>query len=377
MERILGLADAVIVMPDFTRVSYPEMHAALVRFAKNRAIPIVRYYPEGFEGNKEHDYQVLPFTSAYGVVQYASEFLLSKAVDRGRVLEARVRLTRNVAIVAGCLVAAVLGFGAQLYSELDALRRLMVTPADIQQRIARSLYRFRIDSDSRAIIKEWAMIHADELTRISGNPNLKQLFIYVPVGKDLIPVGASGTDGQTLSINESIAGCAITNRVIVWWRGIGEKTLEMKAWELTGQSLGSFQKDMRLALPSGAECGFQKTGRGDAMKQLLCLPAGVDRSSTSPNVPAAVCLQVDDNADYVTSWWLRVYLLWEAYPIGLLNTEALLQAIKGKDRFEQTGAISDPLKPSATRSKGPRPALSVQSRPQKNSVSESPTSSSR
>ena len=352
LRQSLASADAAILMPDFTARSQPEIYRSFAAWCRPLPLPVVRYYPHNYAPPKSKDFPVLPFDTPHGVVEYASEFLLKRAVDRGRVLESKIRLGYWVTAILLVLFLTTLLFGfiakGLLRHELGAatkelvtskqevmlFRKAIGTPATVQQEMAIILAEFRklvVRADIKPerdqikkLLAEWAKIQAEEIGRVSGNSDAKRLYIYVlsQEKRRLIPIVEYGAPGYTLDAEGSIAGCAFHRRLVVHWSGTDDVTDLIEAWSLRGDKLGTFDKG-ELLLERG-KCRYDNEGTNDPKKQLLCLPIGVDDSNTTPPAPGVLCLSIDDNAEFISQEWLRAYLLKQSFAIGAIDLKALL-----------------------------------------------------
>src|ERR1700733_1011901 len=150
LHEKVSTAEGIILMPDFTRASHPEVYAWLEEWSGNLPQPIARYYPRDYVGRESKDFRIIPFHTASGVVEYASEFLLLRAVDRGRLLQTKIRL--SYAIIAALCVFLIAGVVSGLLTErrmdaersnLGAVERAAFTPPRIQQDIVAALKKFR------------------------------------------------------------------------------------------------------------------------------------------------------------------------------------------------------------------------------------------
>lgn len=330
-------ADAVILMPDFTGRSHPEVYEALVALCEELSVTISRYYPRDYELERARDFPISPFDSTKGIVEYSSEFLLKRAVDRGRFLQARIRLTSGIAVGTSVCFLTSIVFGLFGRQDLALLRKTLLVPSTVGQQVAAALADFRSNAgkggmteqekiSTKRLLDEWTKIEAQEINRISGNsePITLQLFALSQDGQSLLPIAEHGIRGDQLSATESIAGCALQRKLAVYWRGRADETYEINAWNLQGTQVGEFDKLTKKLEFSSGSCEFQNLHRGDAKQQLLCMPIADDDSTTASKLLGVACISIDDPKDFMTSEWLRNYLSRELFAIGVFDPKRLL-----------------------------------------------------
>lgn len=337
LKETVASADAVILMPDFTMRSHPKVYKLLVAECEQLPLAIARYYPSEYEPERARDFQILPFGSTEGIVEYSSEFLLKKAVDRGRFLKERVRLTYRIAFGAAACFLTSLVFGWFGRQDLALYRKTLVTPSTVQQQVTARLAEFRSGaakeelSDServriKKLLTDWTKIQAEEINRISGNsePITVQLFALSQDGKTLQPIAEYGVPSYQLSATGSIAGCALQRKLAVYWSGVADQTQEIRAWDLDGAQVGEFDTLTKQLLFHPGSCEFENQHRGDAKKQLLCMPIAADDSTTAATVPGVACIVTDEPTDFMTEDWLRHYLERQLFVIGAFDPQRLL-----------------------------------------------------
>lgn len=375
LSRAVAQADALILMPDFTVGTYPEGYRLLVEECDGSPVPIARYYPRSCNLERTKDsFQVLPFHSPEDIVEYSSEFLLKRAVDRGRLLQTRIRLSYVIASGAvGCfLISLIFGsFALKDLNNLELLKKTLVTPPAIQQEIAQKLARFRAGAPKsdlsesekariQGLLADWIGVETSEIGRIfaSSQPVRLQLFALSPDGKNLEPIAESG---YTISAQDSIAGCAFYRRLAVYWRGKTDQTIEIEAWDARGDHVGQFDELTKtLVFDNSNYCKFDNRRKKDAKQQILCMPIAADESNMVETAPGVACIVTDEPAGFMTEEWIRSYFSRQLSALGTVDLQRLLPPTPG-DRQGQhdaeaghrpRGETSAKLRPKLTLASG-------------------------
>jgi hypothetical protein len=336
LREKLAAADALILMHDFTHTLHADTYDSVTGWFKTLPVPVARYYPADFRETKVTDFHTIPFDTPAGIVEFAAEFLLKRAVDRGRYVDSRYRLSRRINWVAAALIAVGTVWALQTFKQLHILERALMIVPTIQQELADNVARFRdslgpispaTEASVRNLLQGWAKIQVDQINRISKTDDDKRLYIYsLSADKThLIPVISYGAEGYPLDAKNSIAGCAMWNRFVVHWTGDRDQTKSISAWRLSGEAVGQYDEHLQaLTFPEGT-CKFDNEGWNDPKGNLLCVPVGVDDSKTSPLVPGVVCISsADPGSSFLFGQrWLRSYLVAASFPLGLVDLSAL------------------------------------------------------
>ena len=337
LSKAVASADAVILMPDFTARSHPEVYRLLVSECEDLPLAIARYYPQDYKPERARDFQILPFDSPDGIVEYSSEFLLKRAVDRGRFLQARLRLLYGIVFGASACFLTSLFFGLLGRQDVALFRKTLITSSTIQQEAASMLADFRSSVSKeelsepakariRKLLTDWTKIQAEEINRISGNSEPIRVYLYALSldGKALQPIATHGAAAYPISATDSIAGCALQRKLAVYWRGDEDETDEIMAWTLRGVQIGKFDKVQKHLLFDTGHCEFDNEHKGDAKKQILCMPIAADDSMIAARVPGVACVLTDEPAEFMTEEWFRQYLVKQLFALGALDPQRLL-----------------------------------------------------
>ncbi len=172
-------ADALIFMPDFTRSAQPGSYASVVRGARDQSVPIARFYPKTFSGVKATDVHTIPFDTPAGIVAYAAEFLLARAVGRGRYVDGRLAVSQRLNTAALATVVVLLVWIAQMRGELKLNRRILTIPEPTQQELVVAIADLRKDSflgagrtgqaGLKTYYSRWASIVANTMDAAGGS----------------------------------------------------------------------------------------------------------------------------------------------------------------------------------------------------------------
>jgi hypothetical protein len=366
-QLTLNDAHAIILMPDFIPEKHETAYQLVRTWCKGKSTPIARYYPEQYKDEFKQDFPLLPFNTETKVVQYSAEFLLSRAADRGRFLEGKIKLLERIILVA-CIMASTAVMGCLvIWTETSFYKRAWYTPPTIQSDLSAALSNYRKAfanlpyneshlNELKNLVTQLLQVHSSEISRNTSDTSIR-LYVYAAQAKDLglkssnsqkkdnainesnsfrdlqlIPVVKSGSNGYPLDIT-SIAGCAFQHRVAVYWQGEREETKLIKAWRLDGSTAGLFDiKKNELVFEDRETCNYQNKRREDPKKQLLCVPIAVDSSKSNVAMPGVLCASSDDDGSALSSNWIRMYLQWEAFHLGWFDPKSLLPLDSSKSK---------------------------------------------
>lgn len=314
-------ADALILMPDFTRVNCRAPYELVMRRCETATIPMARYYPAGYAGARATDVHTIPFDTPQGIVNYAAEFLLKRAVDRGRYVESRLRLQRGVSWLLATLTICLAIWAWNNRGELEQYRKLSQLPPAHHQDLAAALADYRaahhqagetrLEEAGRRLASRLAQLVVQDLSRMTQSGATLRITLFAPSSdqKLLVPVATSGAPGYAISAVSSIAACVLRHRLAVRWTGAADETHRIVAFHLDGSSVGHFDEGQSaLILPGGEKCWYDNRKQADPKSELLCLPVATDESRNGSPVPAVGCLSSEGPGSPIGQPWLIPYL---------------------------------------------------------------------
>ena len=337
-DRGLVKAQGIILMPDFNLRDHEQDYRAFKSCVGSQPVPVTRYYPPGnLPDGFDSEFTPMRFNTPDDVAMYGAEHLLSRAVDRGRWLFCDFRISKRVTVALLVLFSIGVALAYRTFAELKLHRQLILLQGTEQQAFAEMLTQFRnaeVNTDLSQLQRQqltgllfnWASLEIKHLDQLPGANGDKRGYIYGVAQRDnglkLTPVAHVGTEGYDLDINNSIAGCAFTHKVAVYWAGRNDKTSQIRAWRLTGEETGKYyDEEKRLSL-DGSYCQYQHEKDNEPRGQILCIPIGVDQSATS--VPGVVCLEGTKSGMKLDASWLRNFLISQSFVLGVLDLRRLV-----------------------------------------------------
>lgn len=329
--KTLNDADAVVLMPGFTRAAFPSAYTQFVNWRWSHPKTVVgRYRPADLTSI---DFQCVPFRNLEDFVNFASQFLMRRATDQDSYIHRRRSLcARSIAFVAVVAAGIMVAYAVVQRGELQVLRRMNDVPAATRHRIAIIAAGYRAAMESarnsadrfdakREYLNGWAKVETDEINRIFRMSDPKMLAIYLPSldGELLEPIVSHGFAAYPIHGANSIAGCAWKNRAVVYWQGERDRTSGISAWTLRGESVGQYDRQtQRLVLSDGSGCVYDNRQINDPKNQLLCIPLYADDARTVLSLPAVLCLSADEQGHSLSDPSLHRYLLRTAPTAAIL-----------------------------------------------------------
>jgi hypothetical protein len=322
-------AHGLILMSDFTKEAFQNEYRDLKWLSQRLPMPVSRYYAHNYSGQRVRDFLLIPFDTQEALVDYVSEDLLQKTVERARLDAMKSRLYLWGFVTCFVLLLGMAGWALRLNGQIrDHAHRYRAGEAEnskTREVLTKVVAAAAPDATANSKVEAYRAIVEEALHQINQrtggyNATHADLFLVANLRNKLIPVLSWGGDGYEIPDDGSIAGCAIRENAEVYWTGDRKHTKAINAFSLVdGSPVGVYDAAAEKLQIGPEDCRYYKGPPADRAVQLLCAPIVIGTS----NPVGALCVSSEDETVALDEKLVRNLLLWNTTLLALTKPTPL------------------------------------------------------